>query len=65
MSPEDLSGGGFEFRKEGHELSQYARPNDWSEVDEAVGATMFIVEVRAEQPMSIGDKTKIDECRLL
>ena len=53
------------FEKRGHELSQYARPNDWSGVDEAIGATEFIVVVRAEQPMSIGDKTKIDECRLL
>ena len=56
---------GSNFEKRRHELSQYARLNDWSRVDEAVGATMFIVEARAEQPMSIGDKTTIDECRLL
>ena len=56
---------GSNLEKRGHELSQYARLNDWSEVDEAVGATVFIVVVRAEQPMSIGDKSTIEECRLL
>ena len=53
---------GSNFEKRGHELSKYARPNDWSGVDEVVGATALIIVVRAEQPMSIGDKMTIDEC---
>ena len=56
---------GSNFEMSGHELSQYACPNDWSGVGEAVGATVFIVVVRAEQPKLIGDKTTIDDCRLL